>query len=131
MDKLEIIDYWIKTAEDDYKTMINLYNSGDYTWSLFIGHLVIEKILKATYIKNADENPPKTHDLLRLAEKAKLELNEEKEDLLDLITTFNINARYPDYKRSFRERCTREFTEDSINRIKELKIWLMSILTNQ
>lgn len=111
--------------------MMNLYNSGDYHWSLFIGHLVIEKLLKAMYVKNVSENHPKTHDLLRLSEKSLLEIDEEKQDLLDLITTFNINTRYPDFKRSFINKCTKEFTLDNINKIKELRTWLMSMLNNQ
>lgn len=131
MEKLELINYWIQTADDDYKTMLNLYDSSDYSWSLFIGHLAIEKLLKALYIKTIDENPPKTHDLLRLAEKAELELDEETKDLLDLITTFNINTRYPDYKNKFRNLCTKEFCQQNINKIKEIRIWLLSMLTNQ
>lgn len=128
MNKLEIIQYWIDTAENDYKTMLNLYKSGDYHWCLFIGHLVIEKLLKAVYVRDVDTNPPKIHDLLRLAEKTLLDLDEDKKDLLDLITTFNISTRYPDYKQSFYKKCTKDFTSQNIEKIKELRIWLLSIL---
>ena len=52
-DKVENIDniiyYWLDSAEQNYTTMQNLYNSKDYSWSLFLGHLVLEKILKALY----------------------------------------------------------------------------------
>lgn len=47
MEKDELIKYWIKTSEKDYSTMMHLYQSEDYHWSLFMGHLVIEKPLKA------------------------------------------------------------------------------------
>lgn len=102
MDKEELINYWVISSESDFRTMKNLYNSKDYHWSLFIGHLVIEKLLKATYIRNTDSNnPPRSHDLLLLAEKSGVETNDQQKDSLDLITTFNISARYPDYKNSF------------------------------
>ncbi len=131
MNKLEIVQYWISTADNDYKTMLNLYKCEDYHWSLFIGHLVIEKLLKAIYVKDVDTNPPKIHDLLRLAEKTTLELTEEKRDLLDLITTFNISTRYPDYKQSFYKKCTNQFASENIKKIKELRTWLLSILNQQ
>ena len=111
--------------------MMNLFKSKDYHWSLFIGHLVIEKLLKAIYVKNVDNNPPRIHDLLRLAEKAQIHTTEVQKDTLDLITTFNMNARYPDYKQSFYKKCDYNFTMNSIGKIKELKIWLLLILENK
>lgn len=128
IDKNFIINYWLDTANHDYQTMLNLYESKDYHWSLFMGHLVIEKLLKSIYVKNIDDNPPRIHDLLRLAERAGLEITEEQEDILDLITTFNINARYPDYKQSFYKKCNYEFTTANIEKIKELRTWLLSIV---
>jgi hypothetical protein len=39
IDKL--INYWIKSSDSDYKTMLNLFKSKNYNWSLFVGHIVI------------------------------------------------------------------------------------------
>jgi len=128
MNKHEIINYWKNSAESDFKTMQNLYNSKDYCWCLFVGHLVIEKLLKAAYVKNNDENVPRTHDLLRLAEKSGVPLDDEKKDTLDIITTFNISARYPDYKQSFYKKCTEKFAGENIDKIKELKSWLTELI---
>lgn len=111
--------------------MNHLYDSRDYHWSLFIGHLVIEKLLKAMYIQNVDINPPKLHDLLRLAEKAKIKLSEEKQDILDVITTFNINARYPDYKQAFYRLCDKAYAGLQIERIKEIRNWLLMLLKEE
>lgn len=128
MEKIALMKYWIETSEQDYNTMIHLFESKDYHWSLFIGHLVIEKLLKALYTKNKDNNIPKIHDLLRLAEKANLQLTEKQKDQLDVITTFNINARYPDYKQSFYKKCTYGYTKYNIEKIKELREWLLSMI---
>jgi HEPN domain-containing protein len=128
MDKHDLIDYWHETSDKDYQTMLNLFSSSDFHWSLFMGHLVIEKLVKAIYVKNVAINPPRTHDLLRLAEKAELSLSEEQQDILDLITTFNINARYPDYNQMFYLKCTAEFTSEKIAKIKEFRTWLKTIL---
>lgn len=78
MDRIEQIKYWVETSNQDYSTMIHLFESKDYHWSLFVGHLVIEKLLKALYVKNTDSRIPKIHDLLRLAERCNLKLTDEQ-----------------------------------------------------
>ena len=60
--------------------MINLFRSGDYNWALFLGHLVIEKLLKALYVKRRETHAIIGHDLLRLASKMDLKLTDEQED---------------------------------------------------
>ena len=47
INREKLIKYWIDSSDKDYKTMIDLYDTKNYNWSLFMGHLVIEKILKA------------------------------------------------------------------------------------
>jgi transcriptional regulator with XRE-family HTH domain len=65
------VEYWIKSADSDYDTMRVMYENKKNTWSLFIGHLVIEKLLKGLYAKNNEDSPYaiKSHNLLQLAEK--------------------------------------------------------------
>ena len=108
--------------------MQNLYRSKDYSWSLFIGHLVIEKLLKALYIKNIQEHPMPIHDLTRIAAKASVACSDEILNQLDTITTFNINARYEDVKQNFYLKCTKEFTKTWIDHITELRKWIKSQL---
>lgn len=95
------------------------------------GHLVIEKLLKALYAKNNKNAPyaPKSHDLIYLAEKIGLELTERQEDLLDIITRFNMNGRYDDYKKSFAKMCTDDYTTEQIKNIEEIIEWLKNLLT--
>jgi HEPN domain-containing protein len=39
--------YWLESAEGDWDVANHLFEKGDYSYSLFFGHLTIEKILKA------------------------------------------------------------------------------------
>lgn len=119
------IDYWIKSAEDDWEVANHLFEKGDYSYSLFFGHLAIEKILKALYVSVHGGVPPFTHRLVDLAERASLSLTDDRLDLLETITDFNMEARYPDEKFSFKKRCTKEFTEDYLAKIEEMKRWLL------
>jgi len=65
----EHIQYWVESAEHDLDSAESLFTAGKYDWSLFIGHLVLEKILKAIYVQdNQNRLPPKTHNLVKLAE---------------------------------------------------------------
>ena len=116
--------YWLQSSDDDFETMLVLFSNKRYNWSLFIGHLMVEKLLKAYYVKVKNEYPPLIHNLLRLAEIANISLDEGKKAELATITAFNIQARYDDYKMSFQNKCTQEFTEQWIDKLKEIRLWI-------
>ncbi len=119
-----IFTHWISTSDGDYNTMLNLYKTGDYHWALFIGHLVIEKLLKGIIVKNTNQHAPFTHDLRKLRKLSGIEIDEEKIKWLDTITTFNLNARYDDYKQEFHRKCTMDFTSEWIENIKSIREWI-------
>ena len=127
-DKKQIINHWIESAEHDFKTMVDLHQTQNNNWALFMGHLVIEKLLKALYVKSKGEFPPMIHDLRRLCEKTDIELDPSMQILLDSISRFNINARYDDYKQSFYQLCTDSFTAEWIDKIKECRLWIKTML---
>ena len=130
MNNIDLMNYWIESADEDFNVMLDLKEKNRNTYCLFFGQMVIEKLLKALYAKNNKGAPyaPKTHDLLYLAEKLNLELTEEQEVILNEITTFNLSTRYDDYKRAFYNKCTDEYTNEQINKIKEVKLWLEKML---
>ena len=130
MNNIDLMNYWIESANEDYNVMNVLHDNKKNNYCLFFGHLVIEKLLKALYAKNNKSTPhaPRSHDLLYLAEKINLKLDERKEDLLDLITKFNISSRYDDYKREFYTKCTDEYTSEQLKNIEEVRIWLKNLL---
>ncbi len=128
IDVEKIVRHWIDTSDEDYLTMLNLFASKSYGWSLFIGHISIEKLLKACYVRNNNEHAPFIHNLYRLAELSGLKLTEEYADWLDKITSFNINARYDDYKREFYTLCTPEFTKEWIDKISTIRTWIKQML---
>jgi len=124
MKKEEKSKYWLQSAEYDWKIANHLFENGDFPYCLFFGHLTIEKILKAVFAGKYDEPPPRSHRLTYLAEKVGLELPPEKVEKLEIITDFNLEARYPDEKFSFYKKCTRKFTEKHLKNIEEIKEWL-------
>lgn len=128
MDRQAIVTHWSNSAATDAVAMRHLYESGDYAWSLFIGHLVVEKLLKAYYVKMRGEEAPLIHNLLRLARLSGLELNADQTNALATITAFNLEARYDDHKREFYRRCTQTYAKNWLAEIGELDKWIRSML---
>lgn len=127
-NKDQVIKYWMDGSEDDFGTMIAMFKSNRYSWALFIGHLMMEKLLKAYFVKVKSDYPPYIHNLLRLAEKTDLELTDDIREQLLTITAFNINVRYDNYKMSFKKQCTPEYTLEWINKLTELRRWIKTLL---
>lgn len=124
----EIKRYWLASAEDDWIAAGHLFEKGDNPHALFFGHLAIEKLLKAIWAARVGGVPPHTHRLTLLAEKAAIELTPEQQSLLEAVTDFNMEARYPDEKFSFKKKCTRGFTQKYMTEIAGLKTWLQTLL---
>ncbi len=125
----EHIRYWLNSADHDLDTAESLFSAGKFDWCLFLGHLVLEKGLKAFYVKdNQNRMPPKTHNLVKLAEKTTIPLNDELKLFLDEVNDFNLEVRYPEYRQEFYKSCTKEFAEEYFDKIKEQYKWIKSLL---
>ena len=124
MEHAENVGYWINSSEDDYQVMQSLFDNGHYAWALFLAHLVIEKLLKAYFIKNVGVNYPRIHDLVEIAAKAALDLTSEQKGFLEDLSTFNLRARYPDYKNRFQKMVNRQYTEAKLAAMGEMRQWL-------
>ncbi|HNX07907.1 MAG TPA: HEPN domain-containing protein [Bacteroidales bacterium] len=128
IDIEKIKKHWIDTSDEDYQTMLVLFGSKSFSWSLFLGHISVEKLLKAYYVSKNKNHAPYTHNLYRLAELSGIELTDEYADWLDEISAFNLNARYDDYKREFFSICTEEYTKEWIEKIKIIRLWIKQML---
>lgn len=47
-----LIKYWGESADYDFEAAGDLCKTGKYSHALFFGHLAVEKILKALFVKN-------------------------------------------------------------------------------
>ena len=116
----KVVEYWSKTAEGDYETMLYLFKGKRYLYSLFLGHIILEKILKALVTQETKKQAEYTHDLARLRKAAKIDLSQDQVNLLYEVNEFNIRSRYPDVKLRFHKRCDKEYTENYLKKIKKL-----------
>ncbi len=95
--------YWISEAEESLGVARHLFEKEDYSYALFFGHLAIEKVIKAVLAQRSKQQIPRSHNLLRLAQEADIEITDELKHMLIRITSFNLESRYPDYKKEFRK----------------------------
>lgn len=125
MTKSEHVEYWIKTAEDDWEVVESLLNAEKYVQCLFFAHLVLEKWSKAHWVKDNENNyPPKTHNLVRIIQATQVDLSEEDLVFLEEFNDFQIEGRYPDYLFMIQKRCTPEYTLALLEKVKTIKACL-------
>jgi HEPN domain-containing protein len=115
------IDYWISGAEDDLVTADLLICGNRVLHGLFFCHLVIEKGLKAHYVKNALEVAPRTHNLIILSEQSGLTLEGDTPIFLGILMKYQLQGRYPDYSPALPDQVR---VMEYFNKTKALLIWL-------
>ncbi len=127
MGKLEIQNHWINTADRDWQSVALLMEGKQFIHALFFCHLVIEKLLKAHWVKDNSENtPPRIHDLENLYNETELELSADQLDLIRVMNSWNLEGRYQDYKDKFYKNTTEAYTRAKIIQVDSLRIWLQS-----
>ena len=127
MGKEDIIVHWLKMAERDWESGNVLLKGEQFVHALFFSHLVIEKLLKAHWVKDNEEStPPRVHDLEHLYSQTNLKLEESQLDLIRVMNSWNLEGRYQDYKDKFFRSTTASYTHTKMEQVENLKIWLLS-----
>jgi len=126
MSQNEVVQYWLVSAKEAQKTAEDSLVDKHYDWAFFLFHLTIEKLLKGLIVKQ-DKTPLPIHDLPKLAKYAGLAITEVQRAVLKEITTYNIKARYDDYKRRFYKKVSKkEYQEQWVHACREIIIWLQN-----
>ncbi len=119
-------EYWIDLAEYDLATAKAMLDTKRYLYVGFMCHQCIEKVLKAFCVYRGLSNPPYTHNLLTLVDKADLmdQFSEKQLDFLDFLQPLNIEARYPETKQKLLDVLTNERCIEIYTKTKELYKWV-------
>ena len=119
--------YWLDMAEYDLETARAMLLTKRFLYVAFMCHQVIEKMLKAV-IAGTDENvePPKVHNLVRLAELSGLskELSPEQKKFVEVLTPMNVEARYKAYKEKMAAGLSEQKCVEFIKETEELFAWI-------
>ncbi len=129
MTKQDYIRYWQETSEKDWEAVESLFEKGNYVHALFWAHLVLEKLLKAHWVKdNRDNIPPKIHNLVYLERSTALALSQIEVDFLDEMNDYQLDGRYPDYSGKIYETCTHNFADLQLQKVNHFRQFLLSKL---
>ena len=127
MDK---VSYWKELADYDVDTAEFMYIGGRWLYVGFMCHLVIEKTIKSYWCAKKPDDVPYIHNLLKLAQSCGLvsKMSQQQLKFLAELMPMNIEARYPSYKDELAKKLTPEYCRILINRTKEMKLWIESML---
>ncbi len=127
-DVEKTVNYWLEGADYDIGVAEAMYKKKKYPYALFMGHLALEKVLKAVVVKTTRKHAPYTHSLEKLARKSKIDTPKQTQIKLREFMEFHFEARYPDEQKVFYKKCSRSYTKEKLQEIKEIFEWLKSCL---
>ncbi|MCG6533294.1 MAG: HEPN domain-containing protein [Syntrophales bacterium LBB04] len=122
------VSYWYNGAKYDLSVANAMFKSKKYPYALFMGHLALEKLLKALVVKYTKAHAPFSHSLPYLAERSGVEIPEEILIKLREFMEFHFEARYPDVTKAFYKKCTSIYTAQKLREMKEVIKWIKSKL---
>ena len=115
----EIVGRWVRQADHDLENARKNLDIEAYDVCLVLCEQAAEKILKALYIKERQEEPPRTHSLRKL-----IELTDMPEEALKLVAeldSYYMVLRYPDVGDIVPyENVDYEDAEDGINKAEQI-----------
>jgi HEPN domain-containing protein len=122
------VTYWLEGAEYDLGVAEAMFQTEKYPYALFMGHLALEKLLKALVVKTTKSHSSYTHSLPLLAKKTGIIFPNSITIKLEEFMEFYFETRYPGERKFFYTKCTVEYTKEKMSEIKEVYQWLKNQL---
>ena len=92
----EHIDYWRNSSDEDFAAAESLMEEGHLRHTLVLAYFAVEKMLKANVTRQTGDIPPRTHNLIRLAELAEISLDRGQIKFLRSFDLYQMEGRYPE-----------------------------------
>ena len=105
---------WVDAFRYDLETARALLKSRRFLYVLFMCQQAIEKMLKACATMETREFPPRIHNLARLGELAAVEFTEEEKQLLERLSLYYLQSRYPPEIQALVKRITRSIASGQL-----------------
>ena len=121
-----IVKKWIEISDYDLRTAKAMYKSRRYLYVAFMCQQAAEKIIKALIVLNEDEYPPKIHRLETLAIRANIsdELDNAQKDLLNELSFYYLNNRYPDFKTELSKIISKKKSQEILKKTENFIKWV-------
>ena len=122
------VKYWVDLSKYDIDTAKAMLESGRYLYVLFTCQQSIEKMLKALIVKNTKSFPPKIHDLVKLINIAKIDIETEQKEFLAKLNYYYLETRYPRELSEISKQIKKDTAVNFYNNTKKTLKWLKSIV---
>lgn len=111
---------WIEVSRYDLDTAKAMLRSRRYLYVLFMCQQSLEKLLKAHVTARTGEFPPRIHNLVRLEEAAGLHCAPDEKALLERLSLYYIQTRYPPEIKALAKSVTRSLARDLLQQAEAL-----------
>ena len=115
---------WVDASRYDLETARALLESRRYLYVLFMCQQSLEKLLKAHLTRRTAAFPPRIHSLARLAELAGVELSQDDKALLERLSLYYLQSRYPPEIQALAKQITRSVAMTHMAQTEALWKWL-------
>ncbi len=99
---------WRELSLYDLGTAEAMLAAGRYLYVLFCCQQAVEKYLKGLIVERCSMFPPRTHDLSKLADVAKISPHDAQDLFLRTLTKYYVGTRYPEEVRMLANETTRD-----------------------
>ncbi len=120
------VKYWLDISEYDLETAEAMLEKARFLYVGFMCHQAIEKIVKAYYQQELNQLPPKTHNIILLAQQSNLydNLSDAQKAFIEMLQPLNIEARYPDYRERVLLSLNQDKCKDILQKTRDLYKWI-------
>lgn len=122
--------YWLDIAHYDLVSANAMLESKRFLYVGFLCHQTIEKCLKAYFWNKQKNEPPHTHNLLRLTELSGLSERDCEKfiPLFNELMPLNIQARYPEDKGLLLKSLNFKKAQELYLKTKDFYSWIKKLL---
>ncbi len=121
---LKATQNWLAQVDYDLATAEHMLHAGRYIYVIFMSHLALEKILKALVTEESRRLPPRTHNLIDLAQRGRLSLAQEQREFIGKLNNASVVTRYPDDLAQITSQYPEAIAREYLEKTRELIAWV-------
>jgi HEPN domain-containing protein len=122
----------LEHAQYDLDSADAMFSSKRWMYVAYMCQQAIEKLVKGLFgLYSNFDSIPKTHRITHIAEafedKLPQPINQEKYEFFDLLSSYYLNNRYPDYTETLFKQTDQRKAKEILDRTKEVFTWLLTL----
>ena len=125
---IDIPQRWAEQGRYNLETARAMLQSERFLYVPFCCQQAVEKTIKGVIAKVTGQMPPRIHNLMQLAKRAKLEPNAEQALLMRELSEYDVQSRYPDEIEPAGSTAWQDVAADTLERTEKIVQWLSSVI---